>query len=246
MAAERTKVYFVSDVHLGLQVSDPEGRERRFVEFLRSIRREDTLALFMLGDIYDFWYEWKHVVPKGYVRVLSALCDLVDSGVEVNFFCGNHDTWAYGYFESLGMHKLVQPAFVTIDGKVFCLGHGDAVGKMPAGYSRLYHIFNSPFLQWCFTHFIHPNLAIAFGNAWSRNNRLARRERYQWKGEDEQLVKYARGVLKAGTKVDYFIFGHFHISKDILLEGSIDGGGSYSSRLIMLDSWIDADNYFCL
>ena len=130
------KTYFVSDVHLGLKVGDPADRERRFSDFLLSLP-EDTESVYLLGDIWDFWYEYKHVVPKGYVRVLSALQNLMDRGVNVFFFQGNHDVWTYSYFEELGMKKLVQPYVVEIDGKRFCLGHGDGLGPVPFGYRFL-------------------------------------------------------------------------------------------------------------
>ena len=110
--ADRTLTYFVSDVHLGLDVKDPEDRERRFVKFLRSIPPERTEALYMLGDIWDFWYEYRDVVPKGYVRVFSTLMDLMDAGVKVYFFQGNHDIWCYWYFKELGMQILQQPYYI--------------------------------------------------------------------------------------------------------------------------------------
>ena len=122
--------YFVSDVHLGLQVSDPDERESRFVGFLNSLPQE-TESLYLLGDIWDFWYEYRDVVPKGYVRVFAALQALMDRGVNVYFFQGNHDIWTYSYFESMGMKKLVQPCVVEIGGRRFCLGHGD--GLCPYG-----------------------------------------------------------------------------------------------------------------
>ena len=113
----RNLTYFASDVHLGLQVADPAGREARFVSFLRSIPAAETEALYLLGDIWDFWYEYRDVVPKGYVRVFGALTDLMDAGVKVYFFPGNHDIWAYGYFEELGMKILEQPYVTDIGGK---------------------------------------------------------------------------------------------------------------------------------
>ena len=107
--------YFVSDVHLGLDVNDPQGRERRFVDFLRSLDPGKTSALYLLGDIWDFWYEYRDVVPKGYVKVFAAIVGLIESGVDVYFFQGNHDVWTYSYFEELGMKRLVQPAVVEIE-----------------------------------------------------------------------------------------------------------------------------------
>ena len=227
--------YFVSDVHLGLQVMDPEGREARFVAFLRKINDGNTDALYLLGDIWDFWYEWKYTVPKGYVRVLAALTELMDAGVKVYFFQGNHDVWTYSYFEELGMTKLFQPSFVEIDGKTFCLGHGDALGRTDRSYLIMRRIFHSRITQWMFSNLLHPSVAMAIGRRWSRNNRLARREQYVWKGKEEPLAVYAESVLKE-RQVDYFIFGHLHVEARETL--------STGAQLIILDSWIYKDNWF--
>ena len=228
-------------MHLGLQVEDPQGREKRFVDFLQGIPAAQTDALYMLGDIWDFWYEWKYTVPKGYVRVLGALMDLMDKGVKVYFFRGNHDVWTYSYFEELGMKRLDQPAFVDVGGKVFCLGHGDALGRCPLGYRIMRHLFFSPFVQRCFSIFLHPTVAMAFGRAWSRNNRLARREKYVWKGASEPLVEYCEKVIaerreKGLPEVERFVFGHFHVSaRQTLSSGAV---------LVMLDSWIFKDDFY--
>lgn len=231
----RTLNYFVSDVHLGLQVLDPVARERRFVDFLRSIPADRTRALYMLGDIWDFWYEWKYTVPKGYIQPLAALQDLMSAGVEVYFFQGNHDVWTYHYFEEMGMKRLRQPHLVTIGEKVFCLGHGDALGPSPCGYRLLRRIFHSRTCQ-CLFSLLHPTVAMSVGNAWSRNNRLARRETYVWKGEKEPLYEYAVKMLSK-HHVDYFIFGHFHVKASETLPGG--------ATLVMLDSWIYENNWFC-
>ena len=143
----RPYTYFVADVHLGLDVNDAAGREARFVSFLKSLPKDRTEALYLLGDIWDFWYEYRDVVPKGYVRVFAALLDLMDAGVKVYFFQGNHDVWTYRYFEELGLVKLVQPACVEIAGTRFCLGHGDGLGPVPAGYRILRAVFHCRLLQ---------------------------------------------------------------------------------------------------
>lgn len=228
-------VYFVSDVHLGLMVGDPAEREARFVAFLKEINRPSTRALYMLGDIWDFWYEWKHTVPKGYVRVLSALMDLVGAGVKVYFFKGNHDIWTYRYFSELGMIPLDQPAFVEIGGRTFCLGHGDGLGRTSLSYRIMNWIFRNRVIQLLFSSLVHPTLAMSMGNAWSRNNRLSRRAPYEWKGPEESLYKYCLKILDT-RKVDFFIFGHFHVKAD----DPLPGGG----RLIMLDSWLFGDDFY--
>ena len=229
-----TRTYFVSDVHLGLQVADPAGREARFVDFLRGLP-EDTGALYLLGDIWDFWYEYRDVVPKGYVRVFAALQDLMDRGVKVYFFQGNHDVWTYSYFEELGMIRLTQPAVVEIAGKKFCLGHGDGLGPTPIGYRLLRSIFHNRILQVLFS-MLHPWLAFRFGNGWSKENRLARKEEYVFKGEDEPLYQFAADFAKT-HEVDHFIFGHYHVAVSMTLPS----GASFN----ILKDWIDASPYIC-
>ena len=229
-----TRTYFVSDVHLGLQVADPAGREARFVDFLRGLP-EDTGALYLLGDIWDFWYEYRDVVPKGYVRVFAALQDLMDRGVKVYFFQGNHDVWTYSYFEELGMIRLTQPAVVEIAGKKFCLGHGDGLGPTPLGYRLLRSIFHNRILQVLFS-MLHPWLAFRFGNGWSKENRLARKEEYVFKGEDEPLYQFAADFAKT-HEVDHFIFGHYHVAVSMTLPS----GATFN----ILKDWIDASPYIC-
>lgn len=240
---ERTKTYFVADVHLGLQMGDPADRERRFAAFLRGINTPDTAALYMLGDIWDFWYEWKYTVPKGYVKVFAALTELVESGVQVYFFPGNHDIWAYSYFEEMGIKKLSQPHFAEIGGKEFCLGHGDGLGGMTADYAIIHALFHNRFCQWLFSTFIHPTVAMGFGNAWSKKNRCSHAPVYQWKGEDEPLTKYCRALISQGRPVDYFVFGHFHAAVDEVLGGADSSQAGGASRLIVVDSWIGGDHY---
>lgn len=226
--------YFVSDVHLGLQVADPAEREARFVDFLKGLPAE-TETLYMLGDIWDFWYEYRDVVPKGYVRVFSALTDLMNRGVNVYFFPGNHDIWSYSYFESLGMKKLAQPHKVEIGGKVFCLGHGDGLGPTPFGYRCIKWIFNNRPIQWMFS-LLHPWIAFRIGNIWSKHSRLSHKESYVFKGENESLYKYAEKYL-ADNNVDVFIFGHYHVAADVVLPET--------SRLLILKDWISSSPYIC-
>ena len=232
---QKSLTYFVSDVHLGLRVADPVDRERRFVEFLRGLP-EETEALYLLGDIWDFWYEYKHVVPKGYVRVFAALTDLIDRGVDVFFFQGNHDVWTYSYFEELGMKKLQQPAVVEIAGKRFCLGHGDGLGPVPLGYRFLRGIFHNRVLQFLFS-MLHPWIAFSLGNGWSKSNRLSHDKEYEFRGPDEPLVKFAE-QFSSVHDVDYFVFGHYHVSVDMPLASG--------SRLLVLKDWIHGSPYLCI
>ena len=231
--AERTDVYFVSDVHLGLEVKDAAGREARFVSFLRSIPAGSTRALYLLGDIWDFWYEYRDVVPKGSVRVFAALMDLMDNGVEVHFFPGNHDIWCYGYFESMGIRIESQPLVVELGGKTFCLGHGDGLGPGMRSYKFMNAVFKCRPVQWLFS-LLHPWLAFRLGRNWSRSSRLARNEKYVFKGESEPLYRWADDYSRK-NKVDYFIFGHLHTSVDMALPSG--------ARLMILPDWMDESQY---
>ena len=233
--AERKGVYFVSDVHLGLAVKDPSEREARFVSFLQGIPRDTTLALYMLGDIWDFWYEYNDVVPKGSVRVFAALMDLMDAGVLVYFFPGNHDIWCYSYFESMGI-KVVreQPQLVEIGGKVFCLGHGDGLGPGLRGYKFMNSMFKCRFIQRLFSS-LHPRIAFWLGRGWSRHSRLARNEQYVFRGAGEPLYKWAE-EFSSQTHVDCFIFGHLHAQADLTLPSG--------ARLIVMKDWMDQSQYW--
>ena len=226
--------YFVSDVHLGLQVADPAAREARFVDFLRSLP-ENTESLYLLGDIWDFWYEYRDVVPKGYVRVFATIQDLIARGVKVYFFQGNHDVWTYSYFEELGMIRLTQPALVEINGKKFCLGHGHGLGPSPLGYRFLRGVFHCRVLQILFS-MLHPWIAFRLGNNWSKGNRLARKEEYVFKGEQEPLYKFAVDYSK-DHEVDHFVFGHYHVR----VEMTLPSGASFN----VLKDWIDGSPYLC-
>ena len=234
----RTRTYFASDVHLGLQVADPAGREARFVAFLKGIPTEETEALYLLGDIWDFWYEYRDVVPKGYVRVFAALQDLMDAGVKVFFFRGNHDIWTYRYFEELGMKRLEQPYVVEIGGKTFCLGHGDGLGPVDRGYRILQGIFHNRFLQVCFSA-LHPWFAFRLGNGWSRRSRLGKSVGYVFKGEEEPLYQFCASFNEARTSagekpVDVFLFGHYHCVVDMPVG---------EARLLLLQDWISQSDW---
>ena len=234
----RNLTYFVSDVHLGLRVQDPADREARFVAFLKAIPAAETEALYMLGDIWDFWYEYRDVVPKGYVRVFAALADLMDAGVKVYFFPGNHDIWTYRYFEELGMKRLDQPYLAAIGGKLFCLGHGDGLGPVDRGYRILRGIFHNRFLQACFSA-LHPWFAFRLGNGWSRSSRLGKSIGYTFKGQDEPLYVFCDDFNDCRTSsgeppVDIFLFGHYHCAVDMPVG---------ESRLLLLQDWISCSNW---
>lgn len=231
----RRLVYFVSDVHLGLRNGDPSGRELRFVKFLRGIPIAETKALCLLGDIWDFWYEYRDVIPKEGIRVVTALVDLMDAGVEVYFIPGNHDIWTYRFFSEIGIRKIPQPSFLEFGGRTFCLGHGDGLGGADFSYGLMLKLFNSRIAQALFST-LHPTLAYRFGKDWSSGNRK-KHPGYVWKGENERLWKFSEEVALS-HKVDYYIYGHYHVRVD---EPFPSGG-----RIILLGDWIDGGSPYAV
>ncbi len=235
---EKPLTFFVSDVHLGSRAGGATELERRFLHFLDHLP-EHTRALYLLGDIFDFWYEYKYVIPAGYTRVLGRLAALVDRGVKVYFMAGNHDVWAYRYFEQeLGLIPLTQPAQVEIDGKRFCLGHGDGLGPVPMDYRFLRGVFHCRFLQVLFSA-LHPRWAFGLGYAWSRHSRLSKAEaaeKYVFQGEQEPLWKYAQAYSQE-QRVDYFVFGHYHTPYQATLPGG--------AQFFILGDWIHGADYLC-
>ena len=228
---ERRRVYFASDVHLGLNVKDPEAREARFLTFLRSIPTDSTLALYLLGDIWDFWYEYKDVIPWRGVRVVAALQDLMDAGVEVYFFPGNHDIWCFHYFESIGIKIIREPLKVNIEGKTFCLAHGDGLGPGMLGYKLMNKTFKCRPVQWLFS-LLHPWLAYRLGLAWSRRSRLSKGRKYVFNGPGDPLYQWAE---QHSDGVDIFIFGHLHCAADMTLPSG--------ARLLVMDDWMEGSPY---
>lgn len=206
-----TKAYFASDFHLGIGgVETSELRERRIVKWLNSIEQEVT-HLFLVGDLFDFWYEYASVAPKGYVRLLGKLAALADNGVELHIFTGNHDLWMKDYLKKeLGCQLHHEPIEVTLGEKRFLIGHGDGLGPGDHGYKLLKRIFVSPVSQWLFSR-LHPNLAFALARFWSGKSRDQAPHKDRFEGRDgEWLVQYCEQILE-NDWFDYFIFGHRHL-----------------------------------
>lgn len=222
------KCYFLADVHLGLQVGDTTARERRLVDFLEGLDAAQTEAVFLLGDIFDFWYEYKYVIPRGHTRVLGALIHLTDRGIPVHFFTGNHDIWTYGYLaQELGLQVHRGELYITLGGKHFLLAHGDTMGRIPGKARFLFGLFRSPWAQVPFSA-MHPRWGMALGLAWSKHNRLAKGVTYTFRNEAEPVFQYAAAYPKP---VDYCIIGHFHSPAECVLPG----GGT----LLVLGDWIN-------
>jgi UDP-2,3-diacylglucosamine hydrolase len=226
-------VYFLSDAHLGsLAIEHGRMQERRLVRFLDSIKHK-AAAVYLLGDMFDFWYEWKYTVPKGFTRFLGKISELTDMGVEVHYFTGNHDIWMYGYLEQecgVILHK--KPLTTEIYDKVFFLDHGDGLGDPNKKFKLVRRIFHSPTCQRLFST-LHPRWAMWFGLTWAKHSRLKRADGHEppYMGEDkEYLVKFTKEYMKTHSNVDYYIYGHRHIELDLML--------SHKTRMIILGDWI--------
>lgn len=230
------KAYFISDIHLGTpDHASSRVRESLLVDWLNHISK-DAGALFIVGDLFDFWYEYRRAVPKGYVRVLGKLAELRDQELPIFFFTGNHDQWMWDYFE----HELEIPVFkkhqqTVINGKKFFIGHGDGLGPGDHGYKFIKKVFTNPFFQWCYR-WVHPDIGIAIAGFWSRRSRYANGpvlERYL--GDDnEWLLLYSKRVLEK-EYFDYFIFGHRHLALDVTFPSG--------SRYLNLGDWLNYYTY---
>jgi len=230
------KIYFISDIHLGAPaLKNNRERELALVSWLNEIK-EDASHLFLMGDIFDFWFEYKTVVPRGFTRTLGKIAELSDAGVEVHFFTGNHDVWVFDYLPNeLGM-TLHRDEFKTvIGGKKFFLAHGDGLDATDKGYLFLKKLFTSKTLQWLFAR-IHPNLALSFGHNWSKHSRLSKGiDGEAFKGlRNEGIYAFASAVLRE-ERFDYFIFGHRHVM--------VDQPIGENSRYINLGDWIKHFSY---
>jgi UDP-2,3-diacylglucosamine hydrolase len=230
------KVYFLSDFHLGAP-NDTESRKRedRLVRFLQDARK-DAGIIFIVGDIFDFWFEYKTVVPKGFVRILGTLAQIADEGIQLHIFTGNHDLWMQDYLsKELNTKLYFEPQIFTIQNKQFFIGHGDGLGPGDEGYKRLKKIFTNPICQWLFR-WLHPDAGIRLANYFSRKSRAKTGNADElFLGEDKEwLILYTKEKAKT-MAVDYFIFGHRHYAIDLKI--------SDKSRYINLGDWIRLNTY---
>ena len=231
-------VYFLSDAHLG-SLAIPHGRtqERRLVNFLDSIKHKAS-AVYQLGDMYDFWYEFKTVVPKGYTRFLGNRSELTDLGVEGHFVIGTHDIWCGADLEKECGVTLHRDALTTeICGKEFYLAHGDGLGDPDAGFKLLRLLFHSRTMQRLFSA-LHPRWSVALGLNWAKHSRQKRVDGKDpdYMGEDkEPLVLYTKAYLKTHPNINFFIYGHRHIELDLMLNAT--------ARVVILGDWINFFSY---
>lgn len=230
------RVYFASDFHLGIAGrQSAKVRERQIVRWLDQIQ-SDAAAIFLVGDLFEFWFEYKRSVPRGYVRFLGKLAELRDMGIPIYVFTGNHDMWLFDYFpQELDIPIIRQPIRLQINKKRFLMGHGDGLGPGDHGYKRLKKIFASPLCQWLFAR-LHPNFGIGLAWYWSGKSRAAQLEVEQFLGPDrEWLIQYCEHKLKQ-QPADFFVFGHRHLPIDYTLSNG-------QSRYINLGEWLNYNSY---
>ncbi|MDR0749310.1 MAG: UDP-2,3-diacylglucosamine diphosphatase [Tannerellaceae bacterium] len=229
MDTSRKKIYFASDSHLGARFhADPSAIEKKMVRWLDSIKA-DASAVWLLGDIFDYWFEYKYVVPKGFVRLLGKLAELSDAGVEIHLFTGNHDVWMFDYLPK-ETGAIIHRNVLTTDllGKRFFLGHGDEMDYRSKAFRLLRAVFHNRFCQWLYAA-IHPRWTSGLALGWSLSSRegsFKREAGQEYQGEDgEYLVAFAKEYLKSHPGINFFIFGHRHIMLDLML--------SHTCRLII-------------
>ncbi len=229
-------IYFAGDFHLGYpDVSTSALREQKLVAWLDDVKK-DAAAIFLMGDQFDFWFEYPYVTPKGHVRFLGKLAELNDSGIKLFMFRGNHDMWTRTYWEQeLGATVIGDGCRLNCSGKLFYLHHGDGLGPGEHMYKLLRKIFRAPWSSWLFAR-LHPNLGFYIATLWSSKSRKAQGTKYhQFLGEEnEHLLKFARSQSST-QPYDFYVFGHRHLTLDILLTGG--------KRYINTGTWLNGQPY---
>lgn len=232
--------YFASDIHLGSGTSEQSrSRELRFVRWLEEMS-EDAEAIFLVGDVFDFWYEYRRVVPKGFTRLLGALSALTDRGTEIHFFTGNHDMWIGDYLHGeCGLVLHTKAEIMNLYGRRCYIAHGDNELIEPPLSLRLMNcVFRSEGARWLFSRLVHPDAALRFGRWWSGRSRKLKALSHEFGGESEPLVRYARRMSERDPSIDCFIFGHNHCAEIYPL-----GGGA---EAVFLGEWIEHPTYAAL
>lgn len=251
------KIYFLSDAHLGtpFHAKNPQKNttviglpnktvakrepvshdiERKLCRWLDQVK-QDAAAIYLLGDLFDYWFEYKTVVPRGFTRFLGKISELTDAGIEVHFFIGNHDIWLTDYFETeCGMIVHREPLVKDFDGKKFFLAHGDGLGDDSRSFHLLRKIFHNPLCRKLFAN-IHPRWTVAFAHKWAQHSR-ATAPMIEYLGEDkEHLVKFAKKHHQIAPNINFFVFGHRHIMLDLMIAAQ--------SRVVILGDWINFFSY---
>ena len=233
---QKGAVYFASDFHLGIpDYENSLAREKKIIRWLDTVS-VDAEIIYLMGDVFDFWFEYKHVVPKYYVRLLGKLAGLSDKGIRIELFTGNHDMWAFDYLEKeIGIKIHRQPVIVELQNRKLFIGHGDGLGPGDYGYKFIKKVFANKICQWLFAR-LHPNFAMGMANFWSGKSRKANPEKEVFESEEKEwLLTYSKEQLQKQPDIDYFIFGHRHLPLDLKV--------GEKSRYINLGDWFNWCSY---
>ena len=229
------KIYFASDFHLGLKTgTSPIEREKEVTGWLKNIAGEAD-EIYLVGDIFDFWWEYKLVVPRGFTRFLGAISELTDKGIPVHFFTGNHDMWVKDYLaKECGMIIHTDPLTTSFNGKIFHIAHGEGLGSRNLPYKLLLKVFHNKILRRLYSS-LHPSIGVGIGHRWSLSSRLGKGIRLEFLGEEnEDLIRYA-GSVSEREKIDHFIFGHRHLAMTYKMKEG--------SEICFLGDWIHHSSY---
>ena len=230
------KIFFSSDFHLGVPSYETSlEREKRIVKWLDSVK-DEAHTIYLLGDIFDFWFEYKHAIPRGFIRLQGKLAELRDAGIPITFFTGNHDMWMFDYFpKELGIPIYRDPQLLQIGNQKLLIGHGDGLGPDDTTYKFLKKFFNSKLCQWLFAR-LHPNFGIGIATYWSRKSRISnlkREEKFQ--GEEGEFLWVYCNEIERKEHHDFYIFGHRHLPLDLKINDK--------SRYINLGEWVHFNTY---
>jgi len=233
------KLYFASDFHLGApDAASSLEREKKIVAWLESVRN-DAHAIYLLGDIFDFWFEYRRAIPKGFIRLQGKLAELRDAGIHITFFTGNHDMWMFDYFPTeLGIPIHREPIELQIGQQRLLVGHGDGLGPGEKGYKILKAFFNSSICQWLFAR-VHPNLGMRIAQYWSRKSRISNMKREEkFNGEENEYLFVWCREEEQRTHRDFYIFGHRHLVLDLQV--------TPNSRYLNIGEWVHHQGTYCV
>ena len=247
----KNKIYFASDFHLGAPNREESLRREKAICAWLDVIKHDAVEIYLMGDLFDFWFEHRYTAPQGYVRLLGKIAEITDSGIQVYFFTGNHDMWMFGYLErELNVKIYREPIVKELQNKKILLGHGDGLGPGDRIYKIYKWFFISPFWQWCYAR-LHPNFSMWLGNSFSKYSRKNKADTdKKFLGEDkEHLVQYCKTYLEK-EQIDYFIFGHRHLPLKINLGKNSEYNNlgewiSYRSYAVLSEGKLEI-NYFDL
>ena len=229
--------YFASDIHLGLHAGQLAAcREQLFVRWLDRAAH-DAEAIYLVGDVFDFWFEYKRVIPKGFSRVLGKLSELTDRGIAIHFFPGNHDVWAFDYLRTecgVTLHH-TGGEMLDIGGTTVFIGHGDTLGPRTVKQRMLNRLFRNHTVQRIFATLVHPDTAMRFGQWWSGSNRKSRPTAHLFRGLQEPIIHFAQQYSNSHPEIQLFVFGHIHCFEQITLAGG--------AQAAILGEWIDSGTY---